>query len=198
MAELRAADLDGESAAMREDFLRLLAAVPGAMHRDGDAFTADGRRVHLTASAIVVDERADALALLWHRKGQFWVQPGGHIDPGETSFERAARREVAEEIGLSVLERVGPGPAILHRHALPEAFGACGEHWDVEYVLRADSPAADLARVPSPEGLDVTWVPWPRGEDGAHAAEVPLPDGAVEDLPEKLAALAPYLDRWLK
>src|SRR5699024_11735419 len=58
----------------------------------------------------------DALPILmWHRKGQFWVQPGGHLEEGEASFEQAARREVTEEIGLEGLERVGAGPAACSR-----------------------------------------------------------------------------------
>lgn len=197
VAELEAADTTALDPLMRGDYVRLLQAVPGALHRDGDALDAEGRRVHLTASAFVMDAGADALGLIWHPKGEFWVQPGGHIDPGETSLESAARREVAEETGLGDLERVGPGPALLHRHALSGAFGACGEHWDVEYLLRAALPVAELVDVPSPEGLPIRWVPWPRGADGRHATEVELPEGAVPDLVEKIAALAPYVDRWV-
>lgn len=197
LAELAAADLTALDPQIRADYVRLLEAVPGAMHRYGEAFDADGRRVHLTASAFVVDATGDALCLLWHRKGQFWVQPGGHIDHGETSLEGAARREIAEELGLADVDRVGPGPALLHRHGLSAAFGACGEHWDVEYVLRAQGSAEELAAVPSPEGLRVQWVPWPRMADGTRATVLDLPEGTVEDMPGKLAALAPYLDRWL-
>ena len=197
VAELEAADTTALDPIARGDYVRLLQAVPRALHRDGDAFDAEGRRVHLTASAFVIDAGADALGLIWHPKGEFWVQPGGHIDPGETSLESAARREVAEETGLGDLERVGPGPALLHRHALSGAFGACGEHWDVEYLLRASLPVAELVDVPSPEGLPIRWVLWPRSADGRHLTEVELPEGAVPDLVEKIAALAPYVDRWV-
>lgn len=198
IAELGAAAPEAVDPLVREDYVRLLESVPGALHRDGEAFGADGRRIHLTASAFVVDAGADALVLLWHRKGGFWVQPGGHVDHGETSLESAARREVAEELGLVDLERIGPGPALLHRHALSDAFGACGEHWDVEYLFRAPLPAEDLARVPSPEGLDVRWVPWPRDASGAHVDEVALPEGTVPDAAGKIASLPPYVDRWMR
>lgn len=197
LAELTAADPGTVEPGLREDYARLLTAVPGALHRDGEARDADGRRVHLTASAFVVDREATAMALIWHRKGRFWVQPGGHIDHGETSLEAAARREVAEEMGLADLERVGPGPALLHRHHLDAGFGPCGEHWDVEYVLRTPLTAAEAAAVPSPEGLAVRWIPWPLEADGHRSPEVPVPAGTVDDCPGKLAQLAPYLDRWL-
>lgn len=196
VAELEAADTTALDPLMRGGYVRLLQAVPGALHRDGDAFDADGRRVHLTSSAFVIDADADALGLIWHPKGAFWVQPGGHVDHGEISLESAARREVAEETGLEDLVRMGPGPALLHRHTLSGAFGRCGEHWDVEYLMRAHAPASELAEVASPEGLPIRWVPWPRGEDGRHLTEIELPEGAVPDLVEKIAALAPYVDRW--
>lgn len=39
--------------------------------------------------------------LLWHRKSQAWLPPGGHIEPNELP-EEAAVRETAEETGLCV------------------------------------------------------------------------------------------------
>lgn len=55
---------------------------------------------HVTASAIVLG--ADGRVLLHrHKRLGIWLQPGGHLDPGE-SCEQAALREVAEETGLEV------------------------------------------------------------------------------------------------
>ena len=47
-----------------------------------------------TATTFVVHE--GATLLLWHKKMQAWLPPGGHIDPGELP-EEAALREVREE-----------------------------------------------------------------------------------------------------
>lgn len=174
--------------ALARRYRELLVDDPRVMHRQG------GPR-HLTASAIVVDRPGDHVALVWHRKGRFWVQPGGHLEEGETSFEQAARREVAEEIGIEDLLRVGDGPAMLHRHALDAGFGACSEHWDVQYLLRARAPAAELPLTVSEESAEVRWVPWPRRGDGPERETSALPEGTVPDLAGTLEELALYLAR---
>ena len=125
LAQLRAAHNGATDEQIAREFEDLLQQNPRALYRDGGP-------VHLTASAIVVDAPGEHVALVWHRKCRFWVQPGGHLEDGEHSLESASRREVAEEIGLEDLERVGDGPAALHAHSLDAAFGSCAEHWDVQ------------------------------------------------------------------
>lgn len=189
LAELTLAEAAVSGPALAREYRELLREDPRVMHREG------GPR-HLTASAIVIDAPGDHIALVWHRKGRFWVQPGGHLEAGETSLEQAARREVAEEVGLEGLQRVGDGPAMLHRHGLEAAFGACAEHWDVQYLLRAPAPAAALPLTASAESPEVRWVPWPlRGSGPARDASA-LPAGTVPDLAGTLQLLAPYLARW--
>ena len=103
---------------------------------------------------------------------------------------------MAEEIGLEELERIGPGPAVLHQHALDAAFGACAEHWDVQYLFRAAAPASQLPLTASEESPEVRWVPWPRTGEGTARDASALPEGTVADLAATLEALAPYLARW--
>ncbi|NGX43471.1 MAG: RNA pyrophosphohydrolase [Chlamydiae bacterium] len=52
-----------------------------------------------TTGVYVIDH--DRVLLIYHRKIQKWLPPGGHIDPNETPPE-AAKREVFEETGLEV------------------------------------------------------------------------------------------------
>src|SRR5688572_11893005 len=52
-----------------------------------------------TASVYILDQ--DRVLLIYHRKLQKWLQPGGHIDPNEIPSE-AAIREALEETGLEV------------------------------------------------------------------------------------------------
>lgn len=55
---------------------------------------------HFTATAFVLDSQNRTL-LLWHKRLQRWMPPGGHIDPDETP-EETAKRECKEETGLDV------------------------------------------------------------------------------------------------
>ena len=71
-----------------------------------DPFDIDADAVHITGSAIVIGERG--VVLLRHRRLDMWIQPGGHVDPGETPWS-AALREAAEETGLPVSFVTGTG-----------------------------------------------------------------------------------------
>ena len=62
-------------------------------------FDQDADPVHVTGSAIVVGPRG--VVLLKHKRLGLWLQPGGHIDAGETPWD-AALREAREETGLDV------------------------------------------------------------------------------------------------
>ncbi len=55
---------------------------------------------HFTATAFVIDSKKRTL-LLWHKRLQRWMPPGGHIDANETP-EEAAARECKEETNLDV------------------------------------------------------------------------------------------------
>jgi len=54
---------------------------------------------HFTASAIIIKD--SRVLLVFHKKYQKWIQPGGHVDPNETPPE-AACREAFEETGLHI------------------------------------------------------------------------------------------------
>ncbi len=103
---------------------------------------------HVTASAIVLGGD-DRVLLHRHKRLGIWLQPGGHVDPGE-SCEVAVLREVAEETGLDgTLAEDAPLHVDVHE-------GPRGHvHLDVRWLVRVATGA-----VPEPaagESPDVAW-----------------------------------------
>ena len=112
--------------------------------------------VHVTGSAIVVGPRG--VVLLRHKRLGFWLQPGGHIDQGETPWE-AALREAREETGLHV------SYAELDLHGIPRlahvdvhAGGRGHTHLDLRYVLAGGDADPDP---PEGESQEIGWFTWP-------------------------------------
>jgi 8-oxo-dGTP pyrophosphatase MutT (NUDIX family) len=71
-----------------------------------------------------------------------WHTPGGGIDPGETP-ERAALREVAEEVGL---ELEWPGPLVWTRRFVFSFDGVTYDQDEVFYFMRVDRHEVDDSR----------------------------------------------------
>jgi 8-oxo-dGTP pyrophosphatase MutT (NUDIX family) len=110
--------------------------------------------VHVTGSAVVVGPRGTVLHR--HKRLGRWLQPGGHLDPGEAPAA-AARREAAEETGLAVCHPSG-GPRLVH----VDVHDAADDHvhLDLRYLLVVADPGADPAPAPG-ESQEVAWFPWP-------------------------------------
>jgi 8-oxo-dGTP pyrophosphatase MutT (NUDIX family) len=130
--------------------------------------------VHVTGSSIVVGSRGTVLHL--HKRLQLWLQPGGHVDPGETPWD-AALRETVEETGLPVAHPQD-GPQLVHLDVHPAARGHT--HLDLRYLLL--SP--DLDPQPPPgESQQVRWFGWEEA--------IALADPALVDALRRLRPAAP-------
>ena len=97
--------------------------------------------------------RPRGVVLHRHRILGIWIQPGGHIDPGETPWE-AAVRETVEETGLAVAHPGGV-PQLAHVDVHPGPRGHT--HLDLRYLL--DGGDAD-PKPPPGESQDVAWFSW--------------------------------------
>ncbi len=164
MAELRLAvagfdAVTDREIASRERFL-------AELDRLDDPFDRDADPVHVTGSAIVTGPRGVVLHL--HKRLGIWMQPGGHVDPGEQPWE-AALRETREETGLLVRHPNG-GPELIHLDAHPAGLHY---HLDLRYLLLSE----DVDPAPPPgESPDVRWFPL---ADAIDAADDALIDGLV-------------------
>ena len=144
---------DAGDEAEARDLARMLELARGA----GDPFSrAHFVPGHFTASAFVLSPDGEALLLIYSRKFERWLQPGGHVDPSDESVAAAAVREVLEETGVMVQspkskvqgrgsETLDVGPWTLNLfdldiHPIPanRAKGEPGhEHFDVRFLFRA-------------------------------------------------------------
>ena len=111
---------------------------------------------HFTASGFVVSPDGSSLLLIHHRRLGRWLQPGGHIDPGDISPIAAAAREVTEETGVAV-EAILADLIDLDIHPIPSrAPEPAHEHFDLRFAFRA----LDERIVADDEVHEAIWVPW--------------------------------------
>lgn len=147
-ADLRAAvaarrPVDAREAASIERFTAELARLERPFDEHADP-------VHVTASAIVVGPRGTVLHR--HKRLGLWLQPGGHVEPGEHPAD-AALREVAEETGLRGVHPA-EGPRLVHVDVHDGGRGHT--HLDLRFLTHADGEPAP----PDGESPDVRWFAW--------------------------------------
>jgi 8-oxo-dGTP pyrophosphatase MutT (NUDIX family) len=139
---------------------RHLARILDFVRRHADPFDRRIPEGHLTGSAFVIGADGARVLLLHHRKLDRWLQPGGHADPGESSGEAVAVREVREETGLDTarLHPDAPRPLDVDVHQIAARPGEpAHEHLDLRYLV----VDAGGALTPAPEeAADLRWFGW--------------------------------------
>jgi 8-oxo-dGTP pyrophosphatase MutT (NUDIX family) len=116
---------------------------------------------HFTASAFVLNPALDSILLIFHEKLKMWLQPGGHIETGDSTIEAAARRELLEETGVCA-PRLHPkvdGILAIDIHDIPARKTEPGhKHFDIRYLYIAQNNQFQAAS----DALDARWVKFAR------------------------------------
>jgi 8-oxo-dGTP pyrophosphatase MutT (NUDIX family) len=160
--DLRRAVVSFDAATPREIGSR--ARFLAELDRLADPFDRAADPVHVTGSAIVVGPRGTVLH--WHKRVGGWMQPGGHVDAGETPWQ-AALRETLEETGLPVRHPDG-GPQLVHLDVHPAGPHV---HLDLRYLLHGDDVE------PSPPPGESQLVRWFSFTEAIAVADPALLDG---------------------
>jgi 8-oxo-dGTP pyrophosphatase MutT (NUDIX family) len=119
------------------------------------------------AAVVAMRDGTDGLEVLLGQRttaarfmGGFWVFPGGQVDPddgpGEAGFRRAAARELAEEVSVTVSATdLVPFDRWITPEALPRRFDTCFFAAAVEYAapVRVDGHEITASRWATPRQL---------------------------------------------
>ncbi len=168
MSEKRVAD--GAEGLVSEEF---------AAERCGsEVRAADGRRK--AARVVLLDERDRVLLMHGFEPDDpsltWWFTPGGGLE-GDEAWDLAARRELAEETGITDIEL---GPVLWQRHC---SFFFDGRRWDQEewyYLARTGQEAAWTGGATDLERRSVTGLRWWTCEELLKTRETVYPTKLAE------------------
>lgn len=135
---------------------------------------------HVTGSAFIVCRTTERALLIFHRRLARWLQPGGHVEPGETDLHVTAAREVLEETGITL------DPATLQVfdvdvHVIPAtATAPAHKHFDVRVIAWVDDEVATA------------------GSDAEHVRWLPLAELAGPEIDESIQRMTRKVLRTLR
>lgn len=117
-------------------------------------------RGHITASILVLSHDKQNVLLIHHNQLQLWLQPGGHVDPTDTSLYVAALRELMEETGLKHADLIDYRPFDIDTHLIPARPSKNeGEHYHHDFIYLAIATKITVLSHQAEEVSEARWVP---------------------------------------
>lgn len=118
---------------------------------------------HFTATTYLFNPDFSKTLLLKHPKFKNWIPPGGHMDANETP-EEAARREIAEEIGVLDVNFLNNNNNLDFSDSRAEML--LQPHFIMSQIIEKDHFHLDMIffatidekEYNSPEGHDLKWM----------------------------------------
>ena len=114
--------------------------------RSPGAFSRSNAEGHVTASAVIARPTGPEFLLVWHRKLDRWLQPGGHLESDDDSVFAAALREAREETGLEAFEfPIGESILDVDVHPIPaHGHDPAHFHYDIRHLFAIDAGPSPL------------------------------------------------------
>lgn len=137
---------DGENSEKLQSFIK-------NTPRPFDRNTSEG---HVTATAFIIDESRSFALMIFHRKLNMWLPPGGHCDENSNVFSTAFR-EATEETGIQTLNAYSHEIYDIDIHTIPENKKEPEHlHYDVRLLFTADTNAP--LKLNEDETSGVEWI----------------------------------------
>lgn len=138
------------------------------LQQSGDILSRKNFEGHVTASAFIFNKNSKQILLLEHRSLEKLLQPGGHIEPEDTSLIEATLREIEEETGLKGKDlSLRPAdlkhpsvPLDIDTHHIPEnAKKGEPAHYHHDFRFLYTTSNSNILFDPS-ESNNYSWVDW--------------------------------------
>lgn len=84
------------------------------------------------------DPQEEKIFIGHHKKSNYWLFNGGHVDKGET-HEETLIREIEEEWGIDFKPQCFPKPSLLTITEIDNKRVPCQKHYDIWYFIPLDS-----------------------------------------------------------
>lgn len=137
LAQLAAYDASDEQES------ELVARLARFVEQEQNPFDRSTPHGHLTGSAWIVDVEFERVLLVHHGKLERWLQPGGHLEPGDANALAGAQREAREETGLQTVALQVGALFDVDIHPIPARVGQPEHlHYDLRFLLKVDPDEA--------------------------------------------------------